>query len=490
MAGTIDFNLLGVGGISPYERAQQRDVQNQVAQQQAEVSKINLEQAKRERDALAEMQKKFVENGKSSDLNANFDAMLASGVPHYMDIAIKGKQALYNQQRFDELITGKPAAAAAAPAAMPAQTAAPIAAPVNEMAAAKYPEANARSVMFNNLAPAYVAANTSSNVNNLSPAAAGIDTTDLDRRIAGFLSLGTPAAIAAAQDLQRQRAELTKTQIVGANSSVYVPGRGFIATAPATPEKDVKPLQELNAFKNLSPADQKTFMSMKRAEQAPVQPVAPTITTIVDPNNPNQMITINAREYTGGSVGSPGVIGLAGKEPKAAAEEDKKAKGREDADALISQLRNSYKTLNENNAITSTKNRKGTNVGAYISSSGVGQVTGRILGTESQSERNTIVQTRPLLLAAIKNALGMSAKQMDSNAEMQLYLKAATDPTLDYESNIKALNNLENLLTSGKLSANPANKPASKPSDKLPTPYSNAEKERRYQEWKAKQGSQ
>jgi len=449
MAGTIDFNLLGVGGISPYERAQQRDVQNQVAQQQAEVSKINLEQAKRERDALAEMQKKFVENGKSSDLNANFDAMIASGVPHYMDIAIKGKQALYNQQRFDELMNGRPAAA---PAAMPAQTAAPTVAPTN------------------NLASAYTGANTSPNVNNLSPAAAGIDTTDLDRRIAGFLSLGTPAAIAAAQDLQRQRAELTKPQIVGANSSVYVPGRGFIATAPATPEKDVKPLQELNAFKNLSPADQKTFMSMKRAEQAPVQPVAPTITTIVDPNNPNQMITINAREYTGGSVGSPGVIGLAGKEPKAAAEEDKKAKGREDAQTLISQLRSSYNTLNESNAITSTKNRVGTNIGAAISSSGAGQAFGRALGTSAQSERNTITQTRPLLLAAIKNATGMSAKQMDSNAEMQLYLKAATDPSLDYEANMRALDNLEKMLTSGKLSANPANKPAGKPAGKSATP--------------------
>ena len=39
----------------------------------------------------------------------------------------------------------------------------------------------------------------------------------------------------------------------------------------------------------------------------------------------------------------------------------------------------------------------------------------------------------------------MSAKQMDSNAELKMYLAAATDPSLDYESNINALKQLERL---------------------------------------------
>ena len=52
-----------------------------------------------------------------------------------------------------------------------------------------------------------------------------------------------------------------------------------------------------------------------RPPRAEPQPVAPTITQIVDPTNPKQMIAVDARRYQGGGVGSPGVIGVGGKEP-------------------------------------------------------------------------------------------------------------------------------------------------------------------------------
>jgi hypothetical protein len=39
---------------------------------------------------------------------------------------------------------------------------------------------------------------------------------------------------------------------------------------------------------------------------------------VVDPTNPNQMLSINARLYKGGGVGSPGVIGISGKTPDTA----------------------------------------------------------------------------------------------------------------------------------------------------------------------------
>ena len=54
-------------------------------------------------------------------------------------------------------------------------------------------------------------------------------------------------------------------------------------------------------------------------------------------------------------------------------------------------------------------------------------------------------QTRPLLMQAIMKASGMSAKQMDSNAEMKLWLATATDPTLDVQANIAALDRLEGM---------------------------------------------
>ena len=51
--------------------------------------------------------------------------------------------------------------------------------------------------------------------------------------------------------------------------------------------------------------------------------------------------------------------------------------------------------------------------------------------------------TRPALLAALMKATGMSAKQMDSNAELKLWLATATDPSLDVESNRRALAKIE-----------------------------------------------
>jgi hypothetical protein len=118
--------------------------------------------------------------------------------------------------------------------------------------------------------------------------------------------------------------------------------------------------------------------------------------------------------------------------------------GRETVDTLIAGLKDQYSILKQGGGITSTESGMG-NIPAYLSSTGVGQTAGKMFGTQNQSARNTIVQSRPLLLAAIKNATGMSAKQMDSNVELKMYLAAATDPSLDYEANMAALNQLETL---------------------------------------------
>ena len=66
------------------------------------------------------------------------------------------------------------------------------------------------------------------------------------------------------------------------------------------------------------------------------------------------------------------------------------------------------------------------------------------------------MQIRPLLLQGIKEATGMSAQQMNSNVELQLYLAAATDPTISLQSNIDALNNLSQLFGTGEVFALPS----------------------------------
>jgi hypothetical protein len=138
-----------------------------------------------------------------------------------------------------------------------------------------------------------------------------------------------------------------------------------------------------------------------------------------------------------------------GLEPIPGGPADQKAQtvnvGRETVNTLITGLKDQYNTLKDTGGITSTKESALSNIPAYMASSGLGQSTGKLFGTANQSARNTIAQSRPLLLQAIAKATGMSSKQMDSNTELQMYLKAATDPSLDYEANMTALNQLQDL---------------------------------------------
>ena len=192
----------------------------------------------------------------------------------------------------------------------------------------------------------------------------------------------------------------------------------------------------------------KEMERLRRAEiNKPSAIAAPTVTMVLDPNDNTRMLSVDAKTYRGGTLGSLGVIGIAGKEPTVGKKQEARETAQENAGTTIAQLRQSFDQLDKLGGITSTRNQPGSNIMAGISSSGFGQATGRLLGTEAQSERNKIAQTRPLLMTSIMQAMGLSAKQLDSNAELKLWLSAATDPTLDLESNRAALNNLENMLT-------------------------------------------
>jgi len=118
--------------------------------------------------------------------------------------------------------------------------------------------------------------------------------------------------------------------------------------------------------------------------------------------------------------------------------------GRETVDTLVSDLKDNYAFLKGAGGITG-KGAGLENAPAYIASSPLGQLAGKVFGTENQSARNTINSARTLLMQAIKKATGMSAQELNSNFELQQYLKTATDPSLDYESNIDALDRIQKL---------------------------------------------
>jgi hypothetical protein len=122
-----------------------------------------------------------------------------------------------------------------------------------------------------------------------------------------------------------------------------------------------------------------------------------------------------------------------------------KAAGAGDVSLEIIKIKDSYDKLLEGGGITDPSLKVGSNIMGRVSSSAVGQTLGSTFGTRNQTERDKIAQTRPLLMGAIMKATGMSAKQIDSNAELKLWLSTATDPNKSYEANIAALKNIEDL---------------------------------------------
>jgi hypothetical protein len=144
-----------------------------------------------------------------------------------------------------------------------------------------------------------------------------------------------------------------------------------------------------------------------------------------------------------------GVVPKAGK-PSAAHEKElvteaKKAEGQKTVQTLVASLADQYKGLLQEGGITSTAKGTMSNISARTGSSGAGQYVAGFIGTKAQELRDSIAQTRPLIINAIKDSTGMSAQQLNSNVELQNFLKAATDPSLSIEANLKALNNISKL---------------------------------------------
>jgi hypothetical protein len=223
---------------------------------------------------------------------------------------------------------------------------------------------------------------------------------------------------------------------VAVGSSLMTPQGQLLATAPRQSQL-------------LTPEEEAQKTRVAAASRAPVQPVAPTITQIVDPTNPNQMITIDARRYQSGGAGSPGVIGVAGKEPGAALRQNKTEAGKTQLADDLDNLRASFQALDAMRAIPSTERNVLSNIGSATAASGVGQMLGRAGGTEAQVERDVINSARTRLVNSIKNATGMSAQQLNSNVELQTMLKSISDPGQSVQAALRIIGDIEDAYVKG-----------------------------------------
>ena len=285
-----------------------------------------------------------------------------------------------------------------------------------------------------------------------------------DRMVAGVdrllaMPVGERATFMASQGAPASAIDLKPT-VVSSSSSVYDPVTKTFTQAPAAPATPAAPPSMVAEYNFAKSPDgggfrgsfQDFVTARAAASRAPAQPraeVAPTITTIVDPTNPNKMITIDARRYNGGGTGSPGVIGVAGKEPGAALRENKVEAGKSQLADDLDNLRASFEALDKMRAIPSTERNVLSNIGSATAATGVGQVLGRFGGTEAQVERDVINSARTRLVNSIKNATGMSAQQLNSNVELQTMLKSISDPGQSIQAALRIIDDIDNTYVKG-----------------------------------------
>jgi hypothetical protein len=135
-----------------------------------------------------------------------------------------------------------------------------------------------------------------------------------------------------------------------------------------------------------------------------------------------------------------------GRQGRQGSEEQRVESGREQLRSEIGSILESYNALNELGAMTSPTRGTGENISARIRASAPGQLVGSFVGSQEQTIRDNISNARARLTNAIKEATGMSAQQINSNVELQLWLRSVTDPTQSYDTVVKTLGDLDRII--------------------------------------------
>lgn len=444
----LDFGLLNTNApaqiAGAYDRGQQEAQANQLAQLQmrqqtasTQGAEMNLARVQKEHAALDKLMTDITANGGPSDPMQAADMMMKSGHPDWFAKGLLMKQS-YAQLNSDRVAMGLPPLSAAA---APAPAAAPAAAPAPAM---QYPQAAAPATglgsgMFGMGAPTNAMA-PAAPVNTLAAqtqAPVGPDKNALMMQAKAKM-LSPTAGV-------REAGKLEMQHLLGAAEPVDAIMMQKIGY-PLTPAGYQAYRDAQRQERMLSPTEEAQRIRIALASRPPappIQPVAPTITQIVDPTNPNQMITVDARRYQGGGVGTPGVLGVGGKEPGAALRTNKAEAGKTQLADDLDNLRSSFQKLDALRAIPSTERGALSNVTSALASTRAGQLTGQAFATEAQVERDVINSARSRLVNAIKNATGMSAQQLNSNVELQTMLRSISDPGQSYQSATRIIDDIE-----------------------------------------------
>jgi hypothetical protein len=129
--------------------------------------------------------------------------------------------------------------------------------------------------------------------------------------------------------------------------------------------------------------------------------------------------------------------------------EEDRVKGKAEVGEVIGNLASKYQNLASTGGMTSTKRGVMENIGSYLANTIAGQEIGKMTATQQQSLRNEIKSASPILLQSIKKATGMTAKEMDSNADVKRWMEAMSTTSFDVESALNILKSLNAQFGSG-----------------------------------------
>jgi len=141
---------------------------------------------------------------------------------------------------------------------------------------------------------------------------------------------------------------------------------------------------------------------------------------------------------------------------------EEKVEGKRLVSETLSKLREDYEAYEKIGADIDPSRNFASNIVNRVASSSIGQAAGGAIGSQEQTIRDQINAKRAMLMAALKQATGMGATQLNSDRELQFYLNMATDPSRGRAANKEALDHLEKTYGLGGAQSAP-NAPAAAP---------------------------
>jgi hypothetical protein len=142
---------------------------------------------------------------------------------------------------------------------------------------------------------------------------------------------------------------------------------------------------------------------------------------------------------------------------KAQEKADKVAEGQAGLSDTVEVAKTLVNDIASKGGMTSTSQGPLANLVTSLGSGTIGQIGGRLVGTEVQAKRDELKSIRLQLLNSIKEATGMSSQQLNSNMELKTWLDSLGADNMTKEANLAILNNISNRYLKGAVKAPEAN---------------------------------